>query len=643
MTSDIAFLIIMRFALVQPQLKAIIEVKQFFIFKAFVCVLKVNVFFFKPRDWCLCPLTLRVAETDEGHRECVVRQVEHLTVGFVVLHYIADITGTDTESLCGGDHRLSGYQGIVHRKKEIALLRGSERSLLFHGPFISAACNVEINHPLVICEKEHHKRSLRDKGLIITAYRKLFLQALITNLYHRVQHHVSGGSRPHRAVEEQLFFPIADYFISIASDRPPFKKKLNSTIHDCSIASFGVECRMNRRFISTGHLIDSGILSSILNLIIEEGADYEIIEFKIGKTHTEESRLEIELLTSSAEQLGDLTEKLIAAGCYEKSAAEAEFTPALKDRCAPEDFYSTTNHRTEIYSGGEWKKVAHQRMDAAIVDTGSGLECRKLRDIKKGDPVLKNADSVRIFPPARKRQKDEFGFMSGEVSSERAADMSVERIARALKEMKRNNERVIAVAGPVVVHTGGAPALAALIDKGYISGLLAGNAIAVHDIESQLYGTSLGVDLKSGRPTHEGHKNHMKAINRIYKYGSIKQAVEAGELSGGLMHTVIKTGIPYCLAGSIRDDGPLPETENDMIKAQAAYADIICDASAVLMLSTMLHSIGTGNMLPSWVTTVCVDINPAVVTKLADRGSGQAIGIVSDVGLFLNRLADRLL
>lgn len=399
---------------------------------------------------------------------------------------------------------------------------------------------------------------------------------------------------------------------------------------------------MNRRFISTGHLIDSGILSAILNLIIEEGADYEIVEFKVGKTNTEESRLEIELLTETLQQLENVTSKLIAQGCYEKSAAEAEFTPAADDRCAPENFYSTTNHRTEIFSGGAWCEVSQQRMDAAIIKTGGGFVCRKLRDIKKDELILTNADAVRIFPPARKRQKDDFGFMSGEVSSERAADMAVVRIAEAFKSMKAKGEKVIAVAGPVVIHTGGAAALASLIEKGYITGLLAGNAIAVHDIESQFYGTSLGIDLKTGRPSHEGHKNHMKAINRIYHHGSIAEAVESGDLNSGLMHTVIKTGIPYCLAGSIRDDGPLPETENDMIRAQAAYADIIRDASAVLMLSTMLHSIGTGNMLPSWVNTVCVDINPAVVTKLSDRGSGQAIGIVSDVGLFLNTLADKL-
>ena len=399
---------------------------------------------------------------------------------------------------------------------------------------------------------------------------------------------------------------------------------------------------MNRRFISTGHLIDSGILSTILNLIIEEGADYEIIEFKVGKINTEESRLEIELIAENARQLEELTSKLIAQGCYEKSAAEAVFYPADADKCAPVNFYSTTNHRTEVFTSGRWQTVARQRMDASIVKTAAGLQCRKLRDIKKGDLILLNADSVRIFPPARQRQKDEFAFMSGDVSSERAADTAVKKVAEALRKMKKNGEKVVVVAGPVVIHTGGAAALASLIEKGYITGLLAGNAVAVHDVESQFYGTSLGVDLKTGRPTHEGHKNHMMAINRIYNHGSIAGAIENGDLKAGLMYTVIKTGIPYCLAGSIRDDGPLPETENDMIAAQAAYAEIVKDASAVLMLSTMLHSIGTGNMLPSAVKTVCVDINPAVVTKLADRGSSQAVGIVSDVGLFLNMLAREL-
>ncbi|MDC7240472.1 MAG: hypothetical protein PQJ50_08950, partial [Spirochaetales bacterium] len=229
-----------------------------------------------------------------------------------------------------------------------------------------------------------------------------------------------------------------------------------------------------------------------------------------------------------------------------------------------------------------------------------------------------------------------------EVSSERSYDVAVDMVAEELKQLKEKGGRMVVVCGPVVIHTGGAAALAALIRAGYVQGFLGGNAVAVHDLETVYYGTSLGVDMKNGKPTHGGHNHHMRAINRINGYGSIRAAIEAGDLSEGLMYQVIKSDIPFCLAGSIRDDGPLPETVMDMIEAQGQYAEIIRGCDMILMLSTMLHSIGTGNMTPSWVKTVCIDINPAVVTKLADRGSGQAVGIVSDVGLFLNALAGRL-
>jgi lysine-ketoglutarate reductase/saccharopine dehydrogenase-like protein (TIGR00300 family) len=211
-----------------------------------------------------------------------------------------------------------------------------------------------------------------------------------------------------------------------------------------------------------------------------------------------------------------------------------------------------------------------------------------------------------------------------------------------MKAIRRRGGKIVVVAGPVVVHTGGADALAGLVADGWVGGLLGGNAIAVHDLEYRLFGTSLGVDLTTGRPTYEGHKNHMMAINAVYRHGSIRAMVEAGELKEGLMYQIIRTGTPFCLAGSIRDDGPLPETEMDMIAAQSAYAQIVAGSDMILMLSTMLHSIGTGNMTPSWVKTVCVDINPAVVTKLSDRGSAQAVGVVSDVGLFLRALAAAL-
>ncbi|MDX9800077.1 MAG: TIGR00300 family protein [Spirochaetia bacterium] len=396
-----------------------------------------------------------------------------------------------------------------------------------------------------------------------------------------------------------------------------------------------------RKFISKGHLIDSGILAQILNLIVAEGADYEIVEFTVGKTNARESHLEIDLICETEEQIQKISSQLVHIGCYEKQAPEAVFNISTGDKCVPEDFYSTTNHRTEVFYSGKWNSVKYQRMDAVIIAGKEGPECIKLRDVKKGDKVLCSTESVRVFPPARERESDDFGFMSGDVSSERSADFTVEKIAAELIKMKENREKVVVVAGPVVVHSGGGKALAALIREGFIGGLLAGNAIAVHDMESVFFGTSLGVCQKSGKPAYEGHKNHMRAINRINHCGSIKNAVEQQVLESGIMYEVIKSGIPYCLAGSIRDDGPLPETVTDMIEAQGEYAEIIKDASMVLMLSSMLHSIGTGNMMPSWVKTICIDINPAVVTKLADRGSGQAIGIVSDVGLFLRAVAAR--
>lgn len=399
---------------------------------------------------------------------------------------------------------------------------------------------------------------------------------------------------------------------------------------------------VHRNFISEGHLIDSGILAQILNLIVGEGADYNIRHFHIGKTNLNPSRLEIEVITENEERMELVTRKLVQQGCYEQEAPEARLEAAPKDSCVPEDFYSTTNHRTQVYFQGRWQEVSGQRMDAVIVMEESGPVCKKIRDVRAGDRVVLGADAIRVFPPPRERDMEAFGFMSGEVSSERSVHVAVDRIAEEMKRLTAEDGKIVAVVGPVVIHTGSGPALASLIREGYIHGILAGNALAVHDLESVFFGTSLGVNLQTGKPSNEGHKNHMRSINRIYRYGSIKAAVDAGALDRGVMYELTRGNVSYSLAGSIRDDGPLPETENDMIRAQTAYADIIKGADMVLMLSTMLHSIGTGNMLPSWVKTACVDINPAVVTKLADRGSNQAVGIVSDVGLFVRSLAAEL-
>ena len=232
--------------------------------------------------------------------------------------------------------------------------------------------------------------------------------------------------------------------------------------------------------------------------------------------------------------------------------------------------------------------------------------------------------------------------MASDVSSERSVDVAVSRVAAEMKRQKQAGGKVLVVGGPVVIHTGGGPALASLIREGYVSCLLAGNALAVHDIESALFGTSLGINLETGIPAAEGHKNHLKAINTIFRAGSITAAVEKGILTRGVMYEAVKARVPFVLAGSLRDDGPLPETEMDMIRAQRRYMEASRGASMAVMLSTMLHSIATGNMIPAWVKTICVDINPAVVTKLSDRGSGQTIGIVTDVGLFLRSLEEKL-
>ncbi len=398
-----------------------------------------------------------------------------------------------------------------------------------------------------------------------------------------------------------------------------------------------------RRFVSQGHLVDSGTLTRILNLIVEEGADYEVLTFKLGKTNQDESHLVLEVRAAEEALLEGLADRLVALGCYESRPGEALFRPAPRDGVAPEDFYSTTHHRTEVYVQGRWREVRRQRMDGVVVLSDGEPVCRKLRDLSAGQPVLCGSSSVRLSPPARDRDARLFGFMQSEVSSERSVEHAVHRIAEELRAIRQAGGRIVAVAGPVVVHTGGAPALASLLKAGYVQGLLAGNALAVHDVECALYGTSLGLDLSSGRPVDQGHRNHMRAINRIAEAGSLAAAVEKGILRSGVMYEAIRAGVPYALAGSIRDDGPLPETINDMIRAQAAYERILEGASLALMLGSMLHSIAVGNMLPSWVKAVCVDIAPPVITKLADRGSAQTVGIVTDAGLFLRGLAAVLL
>lgn len=392
-----------------------------------------------------------------------------------------------------------------------------------------------------------------------------------------------------------------------------------------------------------GHLIDSGHLSAIFDKIIEYRGRYEILKFDIGRTNDDPSRIEMRISAPDAHQLDELLQQLTTWGCHPVRERDALLKPAEKDRCVPDDFYSTTNHRTHVRVAGRWQEVEKQRMDAVIVIENGGPVCRKLRDVKGADSIVCGHEGIRVTPEFRERDRLGFAFMSNDVSSERRVEGSVARIAAMMKDVKKGGGRIAVVAGPVVVHTGGVEHFSALIRDGYVDAVLAGNALAVHDIEFALSGTSLGIDLVAGAPVEQGHRNHMAAINTINRAGGIRAAVDSGVLKSGVMYECVRHGVEYVLAGSIRDDGPLPETQMDLIAAQERYAEVLSNnVQLVLMLSSMLHSIGVGNMLPSWVRVVCVDINPAVVTKLSDRGSMQTVGVVTDVGLFLHRLAEAL-
>jgi lysine-ketoglutarate reductase/saccharopine dehydrogenase-like protein (TIGR00300 family) len=391
-----------------------------------------------------------------------------------------------------------------------------------------------------------------------------------------------------------------------------------------------------------GHLIDSQILNVVFDTVVRRNASFDVLRFTIGRSNDEPSAISMRISAPTEQILGQVLEELVALGCRMAEPHDALLREADRDGCVPDDFYSTTNHRTHVRHQGQWMEVQHQRMDAVIVITRGAAACLKLRDVRVGDAVVCGVAGVRVMPEFRDRDRLGFAFMSNEISSERRVEVGVSRIATMMRDVKAEGGRIAVVAGPVVIHTGGSPHFQELIRHAYVDVLLAGNALAVHDVEQALFGTSLGVDLDTGRAIEGGHRHHMRAINTICRAGGLRPAVEQGVLTSGVMYECIRRGVDYVLAGSIRDDGPLPDTIMDLRAAQDRYASALEDVRLVLSLSTMLHGIGVGNMLPSWVKMVCVDINPAVVTKLADRGSSQTLGIVTDVGLFLHRLAQRL-
>jgi len=388
-----------------------------------------------------------------------------------------------------------------------------------------------------------------------------------------------------------------------------------------------------------GHLIDSHIMERIFDTVVGLDGRFEVEMFHIGRTNRDPSRLRLRIEAATQEQLDKMLAQLLELGCPPVDTGDAKLETVTRDYCAPPSFYSTTNHRTLVRHGGAWIPVEKQRMDALIVVRDGRAECRRLRDIRAGDAVVVGMEGIRVVPESKERDRLHFAFMSNGISSERQVETAVRETAELLNRTLEQGKKVVVVAGPVVVHTGGAPALARMIRAGKVQALLSGNALGVHDSEACLYGTSLGVRLSDGRQEEHGHRNHMRAINAIYHAGGIRQAVEQGRLTSGILYECVRAGVPFVLAGSLRDDGPLPDTITDMNQAQDAYAEQLRGAGLVLCIGSMLHSIATGNMLPSWVRIVCVDINPAVATKVSDRGTGQAVGVVTDAGQFLKQLA----
>ena len=392
-----------------------------------------------------------------------------------------------------------------------------------------------------------------------------------------------------------------------------------------------------------GHLIDSHVMEQIFDKVVEYNGRFEVERFTIGRTNEEPSYLRLRVEAPGPEAMEQMLHQLMDLGCSPVDAGEARLREVERDCCAPEDFYSTTNHRTLIRHQQRWLPVEDQRMDALIVVKDGRAFCRRLREIKAGDRVVVGMRGLRVLPESKERDRLAFAFMANGISSERQVETAVRQTAALIRQIREAGQKVVAVAGPVVVHTGGAAALAAMIKAGMVQALLSGNALGVHDVEAALLGTSLGVRLSDGRQAEHGHRNHMRAINAIYHCGGIRQAVESGRLTRGVLYECIQARVPFVLAGSLRDDGPLPETITDMNQAQDAYAEQLKGAGLVLCLGSMLHSIAVGNMLPSWVKIVCVDINPAVATKVSDRGTGQAVGVVTDVGMFLDLLAKTLI
>jgi len=390
-----------------------------------------------------------------------------------------------------------------------------------------------------------------------------------------------------------------------------------------------------------GHLIDSDILRKAFARIVEDGGEFEVLDFKVGKTNEDPSFARLSVTAPDPEALDRILEALSYLGAA-AVVADARFAPAEADGILPDDFYSTTNFDTHVRVQGRWEPARDQKMDCALVLRGGAPHCVKQGQVRKGEAVALRGPGIRVRPPERSRDYSVFGFMSNEVSAEVNKGIAIAGTAREMRKAREAGEKIVVVAGPAVVHSGGDEALARLVRDGWVDVLLTGNAFAAHDVEKSILKTSLGICQMSGRAVEGGSRNHLFAINAVNRVGGVRQAVEAGLVTSGVMYESVRRGIVFVLAGSIRDDGPLKDVITDTVAAQKAYAEALRGAGICLMLASALHSIAVGNLLPARVKSVCVDMTESVPVKLSNRGTMQAIGLVTDVGFFLERLEAEL-
>jgi lysine-ketoglutarate reductase/saccharopine dehydrogenase-like protein (TIGR00300 family) len=393
--------------------------------------------------------------------------------------------------------------------------------------------------------------------------------------------------------------------------------------------------------ILRGHIIDSLILPKVLDQILTQGGEFKIGEIRIGQNRVDQSFARIDVSAPTHESLDDIVLRLRQHGAEVLEKKDVQLAPAPADGVFPKDFYVTTNQQTFITLNGAEIEVRPALMDCAVVvdREASRATARKFHEVRRGMEIVVGHQGIKVVPVQRSTSHtDVFEFMSTNISLEKPKSGIIREMATELQRARADGGRILVVAGPAVVHSGAGPHLEKLIEWGFVDVLFGGNALALHDIENAFFGTSFGINLEKGSLAERGHENQMRALNVIREAGGVSRAVEAGTLQSGIMAACVRHGVEFVLAGSIRDDGPLPEVITDTIEAQDAMREKLAGVSTALMMGTMLHSMAVTNLLPATVKTLCIDVNPAAVSKLTERGSFQSLGLVSDLEPFLREL-----